>query len=60
MRKLAHGPLRTSGDQTSRRLPIQVVNDKGRYRQDPETGASEIFKAVSLATEIPSRSFTAS
>jgi hypothetical protein len=33
-------------------LPAQVVNDKGRYRQDSETGAPRIFQAVSLATDI--------
>jgi hypothetical protein len=36
------------------------VHDKGRYRQQPESAASEPFQALSLATEIPSRSFTAS
>ena len=40
--------------QTSRRLPIQVVNDKGRYRQLPGlTGSGHKFPAVSPATEIP-------
>jgi hypothetical protein len=41
-------------------LQTQVVNDKGRYRQDSVTGAPRTFQALSLATEIPSRSFTAS
>jgi hypothetical protein len=45
---------------SSRRLQTPVVNDKRRYRQHPETAAPEIFQAASLATEIPSRSFTAS
>jgi hypothetical protein len=41
-------------------LPPNFVHDKGRYRQDSVTGAPRTFQALSLATEIPSRSFTAS
>jgi hypothetical protein len=37
-----------------------IMNDKGRYRQHPRRQRLRPFQAVSLATEIPSRSFTAS
>jgi len=41
------------------KLAIQVMNDKGAIANIPE-GQPDAFQAVSLATEIPSRSFTAS
>lgn len=41
-------------------LFIGIVNDKGRYRQHREMPARGPLQAMSLATEIPSRSFTAS
>jgi hypothetical protein len=43
-----------------RRLPAQVVNDKGRYRQQPEMAVPGPCQALSFATDIPRRSFTAS
>src|ERR1700724_799539 len=33
------------------RLPIQIVNDKGRYRQDSVTGAPRTLKSLYLAPE---------
>jgi hypothetical protein len=67
---LAAGIRRVKG---VRRLGVRVGNrltaeegkkllstDTGRYRQDSVTGAPRTFQALSLATEIPSRSFTAS
>src|ERR1039458_1181266 len=53
-------PIRYGPVFPGRCLFIGMVNDKGRYRQHPETAAPKAFQAVSLATEIPSRSFTAS
>ena len=52
---------RKSGSpKTPRRLPVPVVNDKGRYRQQLDTTDSKLPQALSLAIEIPRRSFTAS
>jgi len=41
------------------KLATQVMNDKGAIANIPE-GQPDAFQVVSLATEIPSRSFTAS
>jgi hypothetical protein len=41
-------------------LPTSVVNDNGRYRQQPDTTASKLLQALWLTIEIPRRSFTAS
>lgn len=41
-------------------LANPVANDNGRYRQYRKVAAPETIQALSNATEIPSRSFTAS
>ncbi len=57
------GPDRWLGrrrNEVSRYHSQSKLNDKGRYRQQPETTASQLFQGLLLVTEIPRPSFTAS